>query len=144
MLVRFDPFRGLDRLTQDFWGGNGRQPWMPMDVYRRGDHVIAHFDLPGVDPASIEVTTEKDVLTVKAERAWQPQEGDEVIVTERLQGSCMRQLFLGQGLDRERVEARYDNGVLTVSVPVAEEAKPRKIEVASSNGAQQAIEAGAA
>ncbi|MBW3615984.1 MAG: Hsp20/alpha crystallin family protein, partial [Actinobacteria bacterium] len=112
MLMRFDPFRELDRLTQQVAGGNGRPAVMPMDAYRAGDHFVVHFDLPGVDAGSIELTVEKNVLTVTAERRWQSQDGQEVLVTERPQGSFSRQLFLGEGLDPERIEANYDNGVL--------------------------------
>jgi HSP20 family protein len=139
MLMRFDPFRELDRLTQGSWG-NGRRLSMPMDAYRRGDQVVVHLDLPGVDPASIEVTVDNDVLTVKAERCWQAREDDQLMVSERPQGSFTRQLFLGEGLDRDRLEARYDNGVLTLCVPVAEQAKPRKVQITTANGTP-AIEA---
>ena len=114
---------------------------MPLDAYRRGDQVVAHFDLPGVDPASIEATVEQDVVTVKAERAWQPEEGDELMVSERPQGTVSRRLFLGEGLDGDRVEARYDNGVLTLCIPVAQHVKPRKVEIIAGNGATPAIEA---
>jgi len=133
MLMRFDPFRELDRLAQQTTS-TGRLPVMAMDAYRHGDSFVVHFDLPGIDPSSIDLTVEKNVLTVSAERRWQPTEGDEVVVAERPQGSFSRQLFLGEGLDPERIEARYDNGVLTVSVPVAERAKPRKVEISSGNG----------
>jgi len=95
-----------------------------------------------IDQSSIDLTVEKNVLTVSAERHWQPTEGDEVVVAERPQGSFSRQLFLGEGLNPERVEASYDNGVLTVSVPVAEQAKPRKVEISSANGTTSRIEAG--
>jgi HSP20 family protein len=132
MLMRFDPFRELDRLTQDLWG-NGRQSWIPMDAYRHGDNLVVQLDLPGVDPASIEVTVEKDVLTVKAERSWEPADGDQVLASERPQGTFTRRLFLSEGLDGEHVEARYDNGVLTLTVPVAEAAKPRKVEITSGH-----------
>ena len=139
MLMRFDPFREFDRLTQDRWSG-GRMPVMPMDAYRQDDHFVVHFDLPGVDAESIDLTVEKNVLTVSAERRWQPGDGAEVVATERPQGSFSRQLFLGDGLDPERIDAQYDNGVLTVRIPVAEQAKPRKIEIGSGNGQATAIE----
>jgi HSP20 family protein len=113
---------------------------MPMDAYRRGDQFVVHFDLPGVDPNSIDITVEKNVLTVKAERSWQPTEGEQVLVSERPQGSFTRQLFLGEGLDADRIEARYDNGVLTLTVPVAEQAKARKVAV-TNGGQPKAIEA---
>jgi HSP20 family protein len=140
MLMRFDPFRELDRLAEQTWGGN-RQPTMPMDAYRRGDHFVVHFDLPGVDPSSIDLTVEKNVLTVSAERHWQPDEENQVVVAERPQGSFSRQLFLGEGLDPDGIEATYDGGVLTVQVPVAEQAKPRKVQV-TSTGSSAAIETG--
>jgi HSP20 family protein len=138
MLMRFDPFRELDRLTQDRW--SGRAPVMPMDAYREDDHFVVHFDVPGVDPDSIDLTVEKNVLTVSAERRWQPGDGVEVVATERLQGSFSRQLFLGESLDSDRIDAQYTNGVLTVTIPVAEQAKPRKIEIGSGNDQPQAIE----
>lgn len=139
MLMRFDPFREFDRLTQTLPGGRG--PVMPMDAYREGDRFIVHFDVPGVDPASIELTVEKNVLTVSAERNWQRQEGQDIVASERLQGRFSRQLFLGESLDPDHIEASYDNGVLTVTVPVAEQAKPRKVEITSA-GKVKAINAG--
>lgn len=141
MLMRFDPFRELDRLTQQVATGSGRSPVMPMDAYRAGDDFVVHFDLPGVDAGSIELTVEKNVLTVSAERRWQPGDGQEVLVNERPQGSFSRQLFLGEGLDPERIEATYDNGVLTITVPVAEQAKPRKVQITSTLKPSQAIDA---
>ncbi len=140
MLMRFDPFRELDRLAEQTWSGT-RQPAMPMDAYRRGDHFVVHFDLPGVEPSSIDLTVEKNVLTVAAERHWEPDEGNQVVVAERPQGRFSRQLFLGEGLDPDGIEAAYDGGVLTVRVPVAEQAKPRKVEV-TSTGSSAAIETG--
>jgi len=142
MLMRFDPFRELDRLAQQTVASS-RSPVMAMDAYRHGDSFLVHFDLPGVDPSTIDLTVEKNVLTVSAERRWQPTEGDEVVVAERPQGSFSRQLFLGEGLDPERIQARYDNGVLSVTVPVAERAKPRKVEINSGNGQATPIETGA-
>ncbi|MGV3760709.1 MAG: Hsp20/alpha crystallin family protein [Actinomycetota bacterium] len=141
MLMRFDPFRELDRLTQPGWTG-GRAPIMPMDAYRHGDHFYVHLDLPGVDPESIDLTVEKNVLTVSAERRWSREDGTQVVVSERPQGSFTRQLFLGEGLDADRIDARYENGVLTVSIPVAEQAKPRKVSISHGGGAQ-AIETSA-
>ena len=138
MLMRFDPFRDFDRLTQQVIG-TGRTPVMPMDAFRSDDHFVVRFDLPGVDPSSIDLTVEKNVLTVSAERSWQPDEGTEVVASERPHGSFSRQLFLGETLDADRIEASYDAGVLTLTVPVAEQAKPRRIEIASG-GSQRAIE----
>jgi HSP20 family protein len=139
MLMRFDPFRELDRLTQ-VWGA-GRPASVPMDAYRQGEQFVVHFDLPGVDPSSIDLTVEKNVLTVSASRHWQAGEGQQVLVSERPQGSFTRQLFLGESLDADGIQANYDNGVLTVTIPVAEQAKPRKVEIAAG-GHRQAIEAG--
>lgn len=140
MLMRTDPFRELDRLSEQVFGTRSRPAVMPMDAYREGDHVVVHLDLPGVDPSSIDLTVEKNVLTVSAERRWQPTEEQQIVASERPQGTFRRQLFLGEGLDVERVEASYDNGVLTITVPVAEQAKPRKVEI-SGGGKARAIDA---
>jgi HSP20 family protein len=115
---------------------------MPMDAVRQGHEVVLRFDLPGVSPDSIDLTVERNVLTVRAERSWQPAEGDEVLARERPQGSVTRQVMLGESLDTESLEARYDAGVLTITIPVAEQAKPRKVEI-QSGGEQQAIDVGA-
>jgi HSP20 family protein len=136
MLMRFDPFRELDRLAQAPWGGS--RPVMPMDAYRRNGDFVVQFDLPGVDPASIDLTVEKNVLTVTAERHLARTEGDEVTVSERPHGRFNRQLFLGESLDTERIAANYDHGVLTLHIPVAERAKPRKVEI--SAGTPEAVE----
>ena len=134
MLMRFDPFRELDRqfdrLSQRNWGAGV----MPIDAYRRGDRFYVHFDLPGVDASSVDHEVEKNVLTVRAERSWEPAEGDELVVTERPRGTFTRQLFLGETLDTDAIEANYDKGVLTISIPVAEAAKPRKVAIAGANG----------
>ena len=139
MLMRFDPFREFEQLSQKAWGQN-RWSVLPMDAYRHGDQFMVHFDLPGADPSSIELTVEKNVLTVKAERRWQRGEGDEILVAERPQGSFSRQLFLGETLDTDNIQANYENGVLSLTIPVAERAKPRKVEITSRNGGQKAVE----
>jgi HSP20 family protein len=141
-LMRSDPFRELDRLAQQVWGTQGRPAVMPMplDAYRRGDNFVVDVDLPGVDPESIDISVERDVLTIKAERSWTPEEGIEVTLAERPQGSFSRQLFLGQNLDIDHIQANYDKGVLTLTIPVAEKAKARKVEV-TSGGGQRAINA---
>jgi HSP20 family protein len=136
MLIRSDPFRGFDRLTDQLWGSLRPTP-MPMDAYRHGDEFIVHIDLPGVDTASVDLTVEQNVLTVSAERTWQPDEQVQVIASERPQGRFSRQLFLGEGLDIDRVEAAYDAGVLTIRLPVAEQAKPRKVEIGAGNGSRE-------
>ena len=140
MLTRFDPFRELDRVFERPWGPT-RQPTMPLDAYRHGDTYVINVDLPGFDPATIDVTAEKDVLSVKAERNWQPVEGDEVVAAERTYGQFFRQLFLGEGLDTENIHASYDNGVLMITIPLSERAKPRKVEVSHRGDRQQEIEA---
>lgn len=129
MLLRFDPFADFDRLAQRAWGD--RTTYMPVDAYRKGDWFVLHFDLPGVDPESIDLTVEKNTLTVSAERSWKPDEDVSLIMNERPQGTFTRQFFLGEGLDTDHIEASYDHGVLTVKIPVAEQAKPRKIVVGS-------------
>jgi HSP20 family protein len=136
MLMRFDPFRELDSVAQLLGRQSGnRQVTMPMDAYREGDRFVVRFDLPGVHPDSIDLTVEKNVLTVRAERSWQPGESMEVLVSERPQGTFTRQLFLGDGLDVDRIEANYNNGVLTLTIPVSERAKPRKVSIAhGTNG----------
>lgn len=139
MLMRFDPFRELDRWVAEVAGN--RPPVVAMDAYRHGDRFTVHLDLPGIDPSSIDLTVEKDVLTVSGERSWQPDEGQEVLVSERPQGTFTRQLFLGDNLDADRIEASYDHGVLTVTIPVAEASKPRRVEVTSGDGAASAIAA---
>jgi len=141
MLMRYDPFREIDRFSEGLFGNSARTPWMPMDAYRRGDHVEVLFDLPGVDPGSIDLTVEKNVLTVKAERRHWPEEGVEVLARERTQGTFSRQVLLGEALDADGIRADYDQGVLRVTVPVAERAKPRKVEIHS--GEVQAVEVGA-
>ena len=134
MLMRFDPFRELDRIV-DTPLRRAAIPLMGMDAYRMDDHVTVHFDLPGVDPGSIDITVEKNQLTVRAERRWEPAEGTEVIASERPQGSFTRSMFLGDGLDADHIDADYDNGVLTLTVPVAETAKPRKVTVGKGQAA---------
>jgi HSP20 family protein len=142
MLMRFDQFREVDRLTEAMLE-RASVPRMPMDAYRHGDSFLVHFDLPGIDPASIELTVEKNVLAVRAERASPQAEQDEVVVAERPQGTFSRQVFLGEGLDPDRIEARYDSGVLTLTIPVAEQAKPRRVEIASRRSNAQPVDTAA-
>jgi HSP20 family protein len=127
MLMRFDPFRDVDRLFSQALGERPRV--MPMDAYRRGEDFFVHLDVPGVDPGSIELSTEQNVLTVKVRRSWQRQDSDEWIVSERPDGEFSRQLFLGDGLDADKTEASYHDGVLTLRIPIAERAKPHRIEI---------------
>jgi HSP20 family protein len=130
MLVRFDPFHQFDRFVQQS-SPVARQASMPLDAYRHGAQFVINFDLPGINPDSVELTVEKNVLSVVAERSWTPEQGDEVVVTERPQGRYSRQLFLGDTLATDGIEARYDRGVLTVTIPVAESAKARKVQITS-------------
>lgn len=102
-----------------------------MDAYRRGDRFVVHFDVPGIDPGSVELTVEKNVLTVRAERARSGEDGVDWLASERPHGTFGRQLFLGDSLDADRIEASYDNGVLTVPVPLAEKEKARRVEITS-------------
>ncbi|MGB3444130.1 MAG: Hsp20/alpha crystallin family protein [Actinophytocola sp.] len=140
MLMRTDPFRELDRFAQQVLGAATPGTWskpaaMPMDAYRAGNEFVVSFDLPGVDPSAIEVDVERNVLTVRAERRPRPSSDDvQMQVSERPLGVFSRQLFLGDTLDAERIAADYETGVLTLRIPIAEKAKPRRIEV---NGAQQ-------
>ena len=129
MLLRTtDPFRDLDRIAQQLMGATNRPAVMPMDAWREGDRFVIEFDLPGVNTDSIDLDVERNVLTVRAERVarngdWEP------LASERPRGAFSRQLVLGDNLDLERIEAGYADGVLRLVVPVAERAKPRKIEV---------------
>lgn len=137
MLLRTDPFRDLDRLAGQLMGTATRPAGMPMDAYRDGDHVTAHLDLPGVDPETIDLDVQRNVLTIRAERRSPLPQNAEQIAAERPTGRFSRQIFLGDTLDTERISASYDAGVLTVRVPVAEQAKPRKIQVTGGDGARQ-------
>jgi HSP20 family protein len=138
MLLRFDPFREIDRALEQT-RNQFQRPSFPMDAYRHGDTFVVHFDLPGVDPASIDLECERNVLTVSAERSWRPVDGDDVFANERIHGAFRRQLLLGDGLDAAQMHASYENGVLTITIPVAERAKPRKVAV-ETPGQQTAIE----
>ncbi|HEY7068805.1 MAG TPA: Hsp20/alpha crystallin family protein [Acidimicrobiales bacterium] len=134
MLMRFDPFRELDRWA-DQVNQVARQATssMAMDAVRHGDQVFVNFDLPGVDPESIDLTVERDTLTVTAVRRFDRAEGDEVLANERPQGTFTRRLLLGDILDTGRLEAAYDHGVLSITIPVSEKAQPRKIEVGGAH-----------
>ena len=134
MLLRTtDPFRDFDRLTQQLLGTTNRPVVMPMDAWREGDRFVIEFDLPGVSPESVDLDVERNVLTVSAERV--SRNGDwEMLASERPRGRFSRQLVLGDNLDLDRLEAAYDAGVLRLTVPVAEKAKPRKIEVRHEAG----------
>jgi HSP20 family protein len=144
-LVRSDPFRDVDRLFQQLWGGGASQNGtatrplaMPMDAYRKDGSFLIRLDLPGVQADSIDLTVEENVLTIKAERPAPPtSENVESVISERPYGSFTRQVFLGENLDTDSIRAEYDAGVLTLSIPVAERAKPRRIEVAARSDQHQ-------
>ena len=142
MLMRTDPFRQLDRLTQQVFN-NAAGTWsrptaMPMDAYRAGDEFVVAFDLPGVDPDAIELDIERNVLTVKAERRpTVSTESVEMQVSERPLGVFSRQLFLGDTPNTDQIKADYDAGVLTLRIPIAERAKPRKIVIGEGAGQKQ-------
>ena len=136
MSINYDPFHRLDELRDRLLSG-GRTPLsFPMDAYRRGDAFVVHLDLPGVEPKTIDVAVENQILTVGAERRFEPHEGDEFLVTERPQGRFSRQLRLGSTIDTENIAASYDDGVLTLTLPVSERAKPRQIQVGRGNQGQ--------
>ncbi|WP_295660289.1 Hsp20/alpha crystallin family protein [uncultured Nocardioides sp.] len=141
MLLRnTDPFREFDSLARQMLGTTNRPAVMPMDAWREGDRFVIEFDLPGVSPDSVELDIERNVLTVRAERVGR--NGDwEMLASERPRGAFSRQLVLGDNLDLEHIAAAYDDGVLRLVVPVAERAKPRKIQI-SSTGDQHAALSG--
>jgi len=137
MLMRFDPYREFDRLTEQLASTASRAPRaFPMDAYRRGEQFIVQFDLPGVEPAAIDLTVEQNVLTVRAARRFEPRQDDEVVVAERPHGTYTRQIFLGDTLDSEHLQANCEHGVLTLTIPIAETAKPRRVQVGGSQDAQ--------
>ncbi|HET6873584.1 MAG TPA: Hsp20/alpha crystallin family protein [Acidimicrobiales bacterium] len=132
MLMRTDPFRDLDRFAAQVFGTPARPAAMPIDAFRSGDTFVVEFDLPGVTADSIELTVERNVLTIHAKRERQSPEAAELLVAERPFGTFSRQLFLGETLDTERMTARYADGVLRLEIPVAEQAKPRKVAIQTS------------
>ena len=141
MLMRTDPFRDLDRLTQQVFGTATRPAFMPMDAWRSGDVFHIEFDLPGVSTDSIDLDVERNVLTVRAERD-QPSNEEEMIAAERPRGVFSRQIILGDNLNLDAVEASYTDGILHLVIPVAEKAKPRKISIDSgTNGESKVITA---
>lgn len=135
-----DPFREVDRLAQQLLGTTNRPVAMAMDAWREGDRFVLEFDLPGVNPESVDLDVERNVLTIRAERP--ARNGDwQMLASERPRGAFSRQLVLGDNLDLDRIEAAYRDGVLRLVVPVAEKAKPRRIEVRTESDAPSAINA---
>jgi HSP20 family protein len=138
MLLQNDPFRDIDAWFERMTGrSSSNDSWpMPMDAYKRGNDLWVDIDLPGVAADSVDIDVERNVLTVTAQRSWERKEGDQVYLAERHRGSFRRQVHLGDGLDADRIEARYNDGVLTLQIPVAEKAQPRKIEVQTGSASR--------
>ena len=139
-LMRFDPFRELDRLADQALAGARTVRTLPMEALRRGDQFIVSIDVPGTEPNDVDVTIERNVVEITARRRPIRQEGDDVIVDERPQGEFRRQLFLGENLDPNNLSAACDRGVLTLTIPVSEASKPSKVEIGSSNEGRQSVQ----
>jgi HSP20 family protein len=133
--LRFDPFRDLDRLAAEVFGTARTPSLMPMDCLRTGDQFVVRFDLPGIDADSLEVSAENQTLTVRADRTRHDPEGSTYLISERPSGTYSRQLVLSDGLAVDDIRADYRDGVLTLTFPVAEQAKPRKIEITRGDNA---------
>jgi HSP20 family protein len=142
MAMSFDPFGDFDRFASALMGTRTGGPrFMPVDLYRDRDQYLLTADLPGIDPGSVDIDVDGQLLTIRAERTAGPAEGVKWLSQERPYGSYLRQFSLGEGIDASAISAHYDNGVLSVVIPMGEKAKPRKIEVATSTSAQQTITA---
>jgi HSP20 family protein len=139
--LTFDPFREMDRMANQLFGSTtatARAPrWMPMDLYRSGDHFVVNVDLPGVDPGSIDLDVDGNTLSIRAVRTLHADDSAQWLAQERASGTFLRQLNLGDGLDLDGIHAHYENGVLSLTIPVAEQAKPRKIEVETGGKRQE-------
>lgn len=138
--LTFDPFREMDRMATQLFGaqaGGRSARWMPMDLYRSGDHYVVNVDLPGVDPGSIDLDVDANTLTIQAERTLGSTDGTRWLAQERPAGRFVRQLSLGDGLDLDQIHASYENGVLSLTIPVAEKALPRKISVEHGGSRQE-------
>ncbi len=140
MLMRTDPFRDLDRFTQQVFGTAARPAVMPMDAWRQGDAFVVEFDLPGVSADSLDLDVERNTLTVHAERPARD-ETQEMVASERPTGMFSRQLFLGDNLDTDKIDAHYEDGVLRLTIPVAEKAKPRKVAITNTHQKREVINA---
>jgi len=140
MLMQTDPLRDLDRLTQQVFGTSARPVVMPMDAWREDDRFVVEFDVPGMNPDSLNLDVERNVITVRAERP-RLDEDRQMIAAERTRGVFSRQVFLGDALDTDRIEATYTDGVLRLTIPVAEQAKPRKIAISTDAHHRDAITA---
>jgi HSP20 family protein len=141
MALYFDPFRELDRMTASMFDGRRGPRFVPMDLYRSGDHYVLNADIPGVDPGSVDIDVEGQLLTIRATRTISADQEADWMTQERPSGSFVRQLTLGTGIDAGKISASYDNGVLSVVIPVSEEAKPRKIEITGRKSEHRVIKA---
>jgi HSP20 family protein len=145
MIVRFDPFHDIDTVARQILGapaGTARAPrFMPMDMFKTADHYLINADLPGVDPGSIDVSVDNGVLSLRAHRSLPSDSGVQWITSERFAGSYMRQISLGEGVDADQISANYENGVLSVIIPMAQKAKPRRIEVGTAKSSAKAVSA---
>jgi HSP20 family protein len=139
MAMNFDPFRELDRVAGALFDTRQGPRLMPMDLYRSGDTYVLNADLPGIDPGSVDIDVDGQLLTIRAERTLSTDADKKWLARERQSGSFLRQLNLGQGIDRDRISASYDNGVLSVTIPVSEKAKARKIEITSARHEPQQV-----
>ena len=138
-MADFDPMREIDRVAGALFGRSSGPRLMPIDLYREKDHYILNADLPGIDPGSVDIDVDGQLLTIRAVRTLRGHEGVKWLAREREGGAFLRQLTLGQGIDTENISATYNNGVLAVTIPVHEKAKPRKIEVRSENEDMQQV-----
>ncbi|MBF6171373.1 Hsp20/alpha crystallin family protein [Nocardia blacklockiae] len=145
-MLRFDPFHDIDTVARQLLGetrGTARAPrFMPMDLFRAGDHYVLNADLPGVDPGSVDVSVDNGTLTLKAQRSLPSDENVQWVASERFAGTYMRQLSLGEGIDTDNISATYNDGVLSITLPIAERAKPRRIEIGGTGSGPKTIEAG--
>ncbi|MFD5865181.1 Hsp20/alpha crystallin family protein [Agromyces sp. NPDC127015] len=139
MATAYDPFRDLDRVASALFDTRRGPRRMPMDLYRDGDHYVLTADLPGIDPGSVDIDVDGQLLTIRAERTLTTGDGVKWITREREAASFLRQLNLGQGVDTDRISASYTNGVLSVTIPVSEKAKPRKIAVEQGDASTTAV-----
>lgn len=139
MATRFDPFQEMDRLMNQVLGQQRASATMPMDLFRSGDHYVLNVDLPGADPGSIDVAVDDRTLTIRAQRTARTEDGVQWLAKERPVGTYARQLTVGRGLALDKITASYQDGVLSLSIPVAEEAKPRRIQVNVDGGSQNVI-----
>ncbi|MEO7123088.1 MAG: Hsp20/alpha crystallin family protein [Lacisediminihabitans sp.] len=143
MAMLFDPFRELDRVAANLLDSRQGPRLMPIDLYRDGDHYILSADLPGIDPGSVDVDVDGQLLTIRAERTAHSNDGVKWLAHERPAGSFLRQLNLGDGIDNENISANYDNGVLSVMIPMSAKTKPRKVAITANGTSEKPVEVSA-